>query len=483
MKIAVAGFHHESNTFSPIITAEEDFVVLRREGIFSNMKTHGALNGIITTLQSLPGYEVLPTLFARAVPNGTVSKEFYLRIKAELLTMMRALQGVDALTLALHGSMSVQEIGDAEGDILEALRKIFPAIPIVAALDMHATITEKMMAHANAFVGYKCAPHTDTYETGTLAAEITRFALETGTPLTMSSLRIPMLIAGEKSETSVPPMTGRMVRLREMERDEDVLAASYLLGFPWADTETNGVSPLVVTANNQGKADSLVRELAREFWQFRKEFKFHTETDEVEEALRKAFASTAYPTFLSDSGDNPTAGAAGDSTHLLKILLESPLRQHQTTPILYAGFYDPESVNICVHNEGKKVDILLGGHVEKNAGAPVALTVNVQKIVRNWGIYQADLAHVRYENLDLILASRHIGFVDPSVMRVLGLEPTERKLVIVKAGYLTDSFKKIAARSIMALSLGASHEILENLNYRRIRRPVFPLDQDCEFNI
>lgn len=483
MKIAVAGFHHESNTFNPLITGKDDFVVFRGKEIFSNMENYGSINGVISTLQSFEGYEVVPTLFARAVPNGLVSKDFYLKIKEELLEMMWPLKRINALTLALHGSMRVEEIGDAEGDILEALRKIFPAVPIISALDMHAIITKKMMVNANAFVGYKSAPHTDTYETGAHAAEMTRFTLESGIPLTMSMLRIPMLIAGEKSETSVPPMRQRIARLKEIEQEQEVLAASYLLGFPWADVENNGVFPLVVTANNQEKADSLVRQLAHEFWDIRKEFQFHTETYDVEEALRQAFSSTVYPTFLSDSGDNPTAGAAGDSTHLFKVLLESPERQKQSASILYAGFYDPKSVEVCLNNEGKELKIFLGGHFEKHGGDPVALTVTVQKIVRNWGIYQADLVYVSYENLDIILASKHLGFVDPSVMRVLGLEPAERKLVIVKLGYLTGSFKKIAARSIMALSCGASHEILENLHYRNIRRPMYPLDQDCEFKI
>ena len=483
MKILVAGFHHESNTFSPIVTTEDDFVVLRGEEVFSQIHNYGSINGVISTFQSFEGYEILPTLFARAVPNGLVSKDFYLKIRDEFLDMIQSKEGIDAITLALHGSMRVEEIGDAEGDILELLRLRFPTIPILAALDMHATITEKMMANATAFVGYKCAPHTDTYETGAQAAEMTRFTLETGIPLTMSTLRIPMLIAGEKSETTVSPMDARIARLRELEQEEVVLAASYFLGFPWADTEDNGVFPLVVTSDDRNKADLLVRQLAKEFWDVRERFEFHTETYEVEKALHEAFTSTISPTFLSDSGDNPTAGAAGDSTHVLRALLESPERAAQSSPILYAGFYDPQSVEACLEKKGAEVDILLGGHFEKRGGESLPLKVKVQNVVRDWGIYQVDLVHVTYENLDIILASKHIGFVDPSIMRVLGLEPQERKLVIVKLGYLTAPFKNIAARSVMALSLGASHEVLENLDYQRIRRPTFPLDQTCEFSL
>ncbi|PID55970.1 microcystin LR degradation protein MlrC [candidate division KSB3 bacterium] len=481
MNILVAGFHHESNTFSPIITTEDDFVVLRGDEIFSQQQHYGSINGVISTLQSFEGYHVHPTLFARAVPNGVVSKEFYLKIRRELWEMIQTQDGIDAITLALHGSMRVEEIGDAEGDILELLRCKFPTIPIVAALDMHATITDTMMANATAFVGYKCAPHTDTYETGAQAAELTHFTLKTGIPLTMSTQRIPMLIAGEKSETSVPPMDARIARLRELEQEPNVLAASYFLGFPWADTEDNGVFPLVVTAGDRKNADDLVRQLAEEFWAVRRHFRFHTETYAVDDALRAMFASTAYPTFLSDSGDNPTAGAAGDSTDLLRAVLNSPERTAQHSRILYAGFYDPDSVEACLEKTGAEVDILLGGRFETRGGKPLPLKVTVQNVVRNWGVYQADLVHAACDTLDIILTSKHIGFVDPSVMRILGLEPEERKFVIVKLGYLTDPFKRIAARSILALSLGASHEVLEHLEYQRLRRPVFPLDPNVEF--
>ncbi len=482
MKVAVAGLNHESNTFNPIITNEDDFVIARKNEVFSCMNSYGAINGIITSLSSFNGYEVIPTLIARAVPNGVVSRKFYLSIKSELIAMMASLKDIDAITLALHGSMRIEEIGDAEGDILETLRKIHPKIPIIAALDMHATITDKMMKNADAFVGYKCAPHTDTFETGAHAAKITHFTLENEISLTMSGLRVPILIAGEKTETSTYPMKSRISRLKEMENETGVLAASYLLGFPWADSEVNGVTPLVVTANDKSKADKLVKELAQEFWEIRKNFEFHTETYEAEEAVKKAFESSVFPTFLSDSGDNPTAGAAGDSTHLLSVILGSDEFKNAKMPVLYTGFYDPVSVSSCIDKEGESTHINLGGLFEKQAGKPVALKVKVIKVVCGWGIYDADLVHVKYKTMNIIIASKHIGWVDTKVLHILGLNPHDWKLIIVKLGYLTDPFKKIAARSIMALSRGASHEVLENLNYEKVCRPIFPLDDDFECN-
>ena len=164
MKIAIGGFFHESNSFNPIITAEKDFIVFEKDEIFENADSYIMAKGIIDHFESYPEYEILPTLFVKAVPNGLISKSYYLQLKERFFEYLSSYGQVDAIVLALHGSMRIVEIGDAEGDILADLRIQYPDIPVICALDMHATITEKMTSNANAFVGFKTAPHIDVYE-------------------------------------------------------------------------------------------------------------------------------------------------------------------------------------------------------------------------------------------------------------------------------------------------------------------------------
>ena len=173
-RILTAGFHHESNTFSPIITDESDFNIYRGIQIYDALESYESVRGIIETLESFEGYEIFPALFARAVPNGVVSRSFYESVKKDLAERMRQAARVDAVTLALHGSMRIEDLGEAEGDLLEMIREIFPDVPIIAALDMHATMSQKMLSNADAFCDYKQAPHTDCFETGAVAAEMTR---------------------------------------------------------------------------------------------------------------------------------------------------------------------------------------------------------------------------------------------------------------------------------------------------------------------
>ena len=211
-RVLVGGMHHESDTFNPITTGPDDIWVLRGKELLEG-KGQSSVFGSIATLKEA-GYEVIPTLIARAVPNGEWDKDYYLSLKQEFLQAIKDALPLDALCLSLHGSMRVREIGEAEGDLLEDIRKICPDIPILSSLDMHATISQRMLDYVDGYVGYKCAPHTDTYEIGIHAARMTIETLEKGIRPVMSAVKIPFLIAGEQSETSVEPMKKLTATLR-----------------------------------------------------------------------------------------------------------------------------------------------------------------------------------------------------------------------------------------------------------------------------
>lgn len=480
-RVLVGGLHHESNTFNPIITSQKDFSVRRGEELSETLNRDDSMSGIIDTLRDA-GCEVLPTLSARAVPNGEVDPEVYAWLKGELLQRAGAAGDVDALALALHGSMRVAGLGDAEGDILEELRRMFPDVPVFVALDMHATVTRRMLANADGFVGYKQAPHTDCYETGVHAARMTLDTLSgRRTPVT-ATCTLPMLIAGEKSETSVEPMRSMIEHLRAIEHRPGVMAASLLLGFPWADTEDNRVCALVVADGSEESARESAEEIADAFWQQRRQFRFHTESYSAAEALDRAVEAAESgpgPVYLSESGDNPTAGAAGDSTLFLEELLRHGGAARLQTPVLYGGIYDPEAVTACLEAADGVVELRVGSGFDPDTSTPLSVRGSVLATARSWGDYAADMALVRTGNVDIVVASAHLGYVTPDLFRALGADPAQRALVVVKLGYLTAEHKAVAARSIMALTPGNSYELLEEIPYRKVKRPLFPLDDDA----
>lgn len=207
-RVFTASMHHESNSFNPIIAGESEFSVIRGAEIFNRFKENDATTGIIKTLLAA-GYEVVPSVFTSAVPNGEVDIDFYNKIKKEIIETAVAenkRQPLDAAALALHGSMYIHGLGDAEGFLLEELRAALPEIPIFCSLDTHTTMTQRMHDNADGFAAFKCAPHTDRYETGVKAAEMTIAALERGVKAKSAWVRVPFLVAGEKSSSTVEPM-------------------------------------------------------------------------------------------------------------------------------------------------------------------------------------------------------------------------------------------------------------------------------------
>ena len=485
-RVLIAVMHHESNTFNPIITGREDFSVQYGDEIFGHINDGDSISGIVRTLRAA-GYEIVPTIRARAVPNGEISRSLYLELKNEILRRARDARNVapvDALCLALHGSMRIEGIGDAEGDLLEALHDIFPGVPVLAALDMHATFTEKMFSYAQGFVGYKCAPHTDQFETGEHAARMVRAVLENGARPVMAWVKIPFLVAGEKSETSTEPMSSLMAALRECEKQEGVLAANFLMGFPWADGPDSGCSALIVTDGDGELARKEALRLTELFWSMRERFVFHTETYEPAEALDAALAAASSgptPVYLSDSGDNPTAGSSADCTGFYSLLRRHEGVKKLAHPVLYGGIYDPAAVAAAKDRLGETMELTFGAGFDRNTTPPVTATGKVKAVLSSWGDYEADLVLFGSENIDLVLTSKHIGFVDPDMFRDLGQNPEEREIVVCKLGYLTAPHRLVARRSIMALTEGSSNEVLENLPYRRIPRPLFPVDRDFDF--
>lgn len=487
-RILVGGMHHESNTFNPIITGKKDFRVIYGEDIFNNIRENDSASGIITTLKGA-GYEVVPTVFARAVPNGEVDYNFFQEIKSYMMDIARSQRGkIDAITLALHGSMRVEGLGEAEGVILEELREIFPEIPIFASLDMHGTMTEKMHKNADGFVGYKQAPHTDCTETGILAGKMTINALENGVLPKSAWIKIPMIIAGEKSGTDVEPMYSLIEKLREVEKDDQVLAASYLLGFPWADNSDSGVGVYVVTKDSQNRADELALKLAHEFWERREDFAFVTETYKPKEALEKALESAKekdIPVYISDSGDNPTAGASSDNTEFLKLILENEDVKNLEKSLIYGGFYDPEATLLCRGKVGEKINLTFGSKFDKDSSTPITKEVLVKSYLANYkyaNMFVGALALISIGNVDIVLSENHVGFTDPQMFRELGLSPEEHPIIVCKLGYLTPGHNALAKRSILALTKGNTNEDLETIDFKLIKRPIYPLEKDFHYD-
>ena len=483
-RVLVAGMAHESDSFNPIVAGADDFPVFRGEDMLRRRVENDATTGILDTLEA-KGYELIPAFFTHAVPNGLVDREFYLSLKAELLETARwALEDgpIHAVTLELHGSMTVKDFGEAEGPLLEELRELLPGVPVLCALDMHATMTAKMHRNCDGFVAFKEAPHTDQYETGVQAARMTIAVLEEGVRPCSAWVKVPLLVAGEQSATDVEPMVSLMKAFRESEKKPGVLAASCLMGYPWCDNPDCGAG-VYVTAADQETADSEALRLASLLWEAREKFAFQTEAyperEAVDVALTAALAGGEGPVYLSDSGDNPTGGSSSDCTGLLRCLLEEERTLTLPSPALYGGIYDPEAALACRGKVGEALTLTFGAKFDRRTTKPITATGRVMAFREDQKGSAVALFRVR--NVDIVLAEKHIGYTDPALFSALGREAGEAPLVCVKLGYLTPGHAALARRAILALTAGSTNEALETLPYERLPRPIFPLDRTFGF--
>ena len=467
MNIAIGGFFHESNTFNPIITSIDDFIIFDKQEIYPNRNAYLLAKGIIEYFEPKPEYKLYPLVFAKAVPNGEIDKELYLSLKARFFQYLNEAPPIDAFVLALHGSMRVKDIGSAESDLLLTIKQKYPDIPIFCGLDMHATMTDVMLNCADAFVGFKTAPHLDAYETGYQAAEIAAFALRTKTKLCMGYARIDSLIAGEKSETDCEPMKSLISELHRMEQEDDVLAASYLLGFPWADAMENGVTTLVVTKDNQDKANHYAEALAKKFIAHKHEFCFSSPAYPPFEALTLALQDTVKPVFVSDSGDNPTAGSTADNTTIVSLLSNELKDQSQCKKILVAGIFDTNAVSECKDNLNKRITLQVGANYDTMHCRKVELTGTPITLIESFGLFKSQLILFRTDNFDIILTSKHIGFTGVEMFKALQIDYLDMDIIVVKLGYLTEEFKPIAAKAYLALTRGCTDEVLSRHTYQK----------------
>jgi len=473
MKILVGMIHHESNSFNPDLTELDEFKILKGEEVLEkrDMYSHSSLRGIMETLKKNK-FEIVPTaVFLPTSEGGLVSDKAYQKIKKKYIDEMEKHKDIDGVCLALHGSMTTESQLDVEGDILSETRAFFgDDVPITAAVDMHAMITDKMIKNADGITAYRTAPHVDKYETGVRASNLLIKVLKENIKLKMSGVKIPYLVSGEKSESSKYPMNELLEKLKFVDNKEKVLDSSYCLGFPWSDVEFNTVSALVVTEENKKIADQEAKYLAHLFWDKRYEFKFTTPAYSLSESLKIAAEEDKSPVFVIDSGDNPGAGSSQKIVEPLIYLTENNFKN-----VLYGSVCDREVVNLLTEaGPGAEKDIYLGQKNSDSKSGKVKFSCKVKKI-RNYKGVQSVLADI--SGIDVIISDQKVVMTDPQFVFSFGIKLNDYKIIMFKSGYLAPEYQPYSKKTLLALTPGYTYQELEKLPYKNVRRPIFPVDK------
>jgi microcystin degradation protein MlrC len=482
---------HETNTFSNVPTDRGQFeardLSYGGEIIETYRGTGTCLGGMIGAAERL-GATLLPSVAASASPAGLVTRDIYEHVKQRILTDLQAAGRLDGVLLDLHGAMVPEGLDDGEGDIIAAVRRaVGPGVPIAVTLDFHGNLGKDMIAGADLLHGYKTYPHVDMAERGAEAAE--RLAQVIGGRLkpTAAWRKPPLMPPLGRQGTARGPMRRLYDLADEMERDPKVISVSLFAGFPYADIPDAGLGIYVVTDDDKALAERLADRLARVAWEHRHEF-IHTALP-VKEAVAKALGAEGRPIVLADMADNTGGGAAGDGTEILRELLRVGARSATV-----ACIWDAAAAQACARaGVGASVTLDVGGKVDDRHGAPVRVTGTVRTLSDGRFIHRGPMmtglpgrlgvtAVLDVNDVKVILISHRWQTLDPEMIRFVGIDPLREKILVVKSTiHYRAAFEPIAKEIIEVDAPGLSSSNLARFEYRRVRRPIFPLDPDTVY--
>ncbi len=467
MKIAIGALICEGNSLTPVLTKFEDFDYAKGEEMYEKV-------AVIDMLKER-NCEIIPTIYAHALPGGAVVKKDFLKLCDEIVSSIP--KDTDGIWLYLHGAMCVEGGGSAEEFLLKEIRKkVGFDIPISLAMDFHADNSDEIVNLCNCITAYRTAPHRDHDETQKRAMELLFRCIDKKILPSPVITRANVIICGDAVQTDIEPLKSIMEMAEEMEKIPGMLCVQVFNGQPWIDEEYTGPNFVVTHENDNNIAMECAEILAKKFYEVRHDFEFLVEAVEPIEAIKRAMEATEETVFISDSGDNTTAGAAGDNAYMLNRIIKSGAKN-----VLIAGIMDKAACEKCYEASlGDTLTLTVGGSLDKNSES-CEITGKL--------IHRGDILSYQHNNagksatldcgdFSTVITENRAALCRPDIFESINLDYNKFKIVVVKLGYLFPELAREAKRAILAFTPGASTERLEDMHLKNIRRPMFPLDDD-----
>jgi microcystin degradation protein MlrC len=483
MRLAIGSIMHESNTFASQSTDLAAFCVCRGSAILEQWRdTHHELAGFIQHAEE-SGWEIYPTLTAGATPAGTVTANAFDELAGELVEMLRRAPRLDGMLLALHGAMVSQPFPDADGEVLRRVREVLgPDVPLIVTLDFHANISPEMVANATATIVYKTNPHLDQRQRGIQAAALAGRAIR-GEVAPAQALSQPPIIWNILHQNSrAEPLASMLADAAQLEENGTALVANVAAGYPYADVEEMGPSTLIVTDGDPEGAQREADRLAQRMWEARD--RIGIDLPGPAEAVERARRSNRLPVVIVEMGDNIGGGAPGDSTSILAELLA------QEAEGAVCVIWDPPAARACADaGIGAGVDLDVGGRTDSLHGNPVRVQGRVRSL-HDGRFFEAEPRHggaVRWDQgltavVELptgtlvVLNSERTAPMSLQQLTSLGIAPERQRILVVKAAIAyRAAYEPIAGEIIEADTPGVTAVNPLRFDYRRVRRPLWPL--------
>ncbi len=458
MKIIVASFQCESNSKAKLHPQKSDFEYFKGEDIFKKL--------VVKEIFEKNGFEVVPSIYAVALPSATVGLDTYNYYAEQILDVVFKNSDAAGVYIFFHGSMEVEKIGSGELYLLKKIREIVSKDCLIAlSLDAHANITDELPMYANIISGFKSVPHIDQKECQERAANALCYCLKNNVKPYACMQRVPFLLKNDTLQTAYEPLKSLIEETVALEKTADIFTANLFLGHCWIDAP-NTTASTVVCATSKEHAEAAAKDLANKLWATRRDYKFLCEAELPEECVKRALEGKEKRIFITDSGDNTTAGAEGDTLGLLELLLQA----NPEKKTCVAGITNAEIVDVFWDKaDGERVKMpILGG---------VNATVKAHGAILGWTkeIIGRSLT-LSVGNVDAIFTELRSAFIEKGNFDKANVDLLNYQIVVVKLGYLFTELKPYADRELFALSDGASCVELARLNLKKIVRPMFPLE-------
>ena len=434
------------------------------------------------------GIEVIPAVYAVSGASGVIKRHTFDYIEACFIrTVEEHLNEIDGIYMMLHGASEVEGLGSGEHHILAEVRKrVGPYVPIYVACDPHGNLCKEYVESAQVVRSYRESPHTDSIQTRRIVAGMLCEALKKRENIHAVYRKLPLILGGEQSVSADEPVKSINQYMDEMEKDPRICSASWHVGYIRHDTPVGcGIVVTPATAADQEYAEQAADALAAYVWDKRHEFHYTGLTAEPDKALEMAMAQEKGPVFITDSGDNVTSGATGWNTYILRQVLA--LKDTDKT-FLFASICDPQCCRGLMEAEiGEERHITLGvGHDELSA--PVELDVTVKskgEIVRSGTTGSTIMkvfghcvtAHVKETGIDIVVADSEKTFSAKIIYDRAHVDWNDYDITVVKQGYIFPELKEAAAFYVMSLTGGATPQNTKKLQFKRIQRPMYPIDE------
>lgn len=481
--IAYAMLRQEVNIFSPVPTTLEDFkeaVLLYGSEVLTDQKNvlkgFDECRGFLAAVRRVGGgaVEAVPIYKAFAMSGGAVEVSAYEHLKSELIRRLKQMEQLDGLYLALHGAMGVAGMDDPEGDLLRALRKEFgEALPIGVSFDLHANLTGTRVQLATFIVGYRTSPHRDHYRTGYTAGKILVQTIREEIQPVMAFRKLKLLKGGGMTIDFLPPMRSIFRWIKSSLHRKGVLSLSNFMVHLWIDEPEMGWSTVAVTDGNRALAEQLAEEMAELDWAVR-DHRHHegfSPSEAIALARRHGAARRLGTVMFCDASDAIGAGAPGENTWILKALLEEA-----PDLVSYVPLRDPEAVRTVYDLPlGEMVTLTVGGKLEQGFNRPLEVSGKV-KAKKDW-LYGKTVI-LKHGGVHLVLTEKPPITATPAFYRELGLSLWKADIAIAKNLFpFRFTFLLYNRKTIDVITPGTTNVNVFELGYKRIPRPIYPLDE------